>query len=212
MPKIVDHQQRREEICAVTAKLIAKGGMDMATIREIAKASGYSKGVVEHYFENKAELISGALTWVNTGYENRVATAVQNLEGLAALRARFSETIPTEPSIHDEWRIRLAFWSLAASSEILQQQQGARFDRAIAQFTQDIQQAMEQGELNAPKAQSGELQYERCESLARYLLNTVTGMCIAALQQPQQYHKAFLLDEIDALVYQRLPTMMEHSQ
>ena len=52
MPKIVDHEARRREISAAAAALIAKGGLEAVTFREIAQASGYSKGVVEHYFEN----------------------------------------------------------------------------------------------------------------------------------------------------------------
>lgn len=65
MPKIVDHEARCRDICAAAARVIAQGGLEAATIRDIAAASGYSKGVVGHYFDGKAELISGALDWSN---------------------------------------------------------------------------------------------------------------------------------------------------
>jgi len=79
MPKIVDPIARRNEISAIAAKLIAQGGLEAATIREIAHSSGYSKGVIEHYFENKEEIISGALAWANACFQQRVAKLTDGL-------------------------------------------------------------------------------------------------------------------------------------
>ena len=58
MPKIVDHEARRSAISTAAAGLIAARGMEAATIREIARVSGYSKGVVEHYFVDKEEAVA----------------------------------------------------------------------------------------------------------------------------------------------------------
>ena len=88
MPKIVDHEKRRAEIAETAANLIARGGLESATVREIANASGYSKGIVEHYFDGKSELISAALAWANEQYFERADVATKGKRGLAALRAR----------------------------------------------------------------------------------------------------------------------------
>lgn len=50
MPKIVDHDQRRRELAEAAWKVITEVGIDGATTREIARASGYSTGVLAHYF------------------------------------------------------------------------------------------------------------------------------------------------------------------
>ena len=79
MPKIVDQQARRAELSSIAAGLIAVGGLEAATIREIARASGFSKGVVEHYFDDKQELISAALAHTNFCFEERVRELTEGL-------------------------------------------------------------------------------------------------------------------------------------
>ena len=57
MPKLVDSDERREFIARIAAELIAEEGIEKATIREIAKRAGATRGLVEHHFRNKAEMI-----------------------------------------------------------------------------------------------------------------------------------------------------------
>ena len=71
MPKIVDHDQRREFIARVSAEIIAEQGLDQATIREIAQRTGFSKGVIEHYFDDKDHIIDMAIDWINERFVQR---------------------------------------------------------------------------------------------------------------------------------------------
>ena len=48
MPKIVDHDERRERIVEIVADMLATVGAEKTTIREIARQSGYSRGFIEH--------------------------------------------------------------------------------------------------------------------------------------------------------------------
>ena len=191
MPKIVDHTARRWEISEVVAGLIAAGGLEAATMREIARGSGYSKGVVEHYFENKEELTSAALAWVNLCYESRVTEATECLSGLAALRQRVQATLPLSAKIRDEWKVRLVFWSMAAIDPVLRRQQEKRLNSAVEHFRADIEAAITNGEI----AEVGDV-----ESAARHLLNMTTGISTAALHDLKQYKRDFLLREIDYLI------------
>ncbi len=191
MPKIVDHDARRNEISGVVAGLIAGGGLEAATIREVARSSGYSKGVVEHYFDDKEELISGALAWANGRYEERVARAARGLVGLPALRKRIEAMLPLTSQTRDEWKVRLVFWGMAAIDEQLRLQQSERLDQAIAQFEADLRSAAERGEIDA---------IEDYRGAARHLLNVTTGVCTAALHQREVYKRAFLKREIDDVI------------
>ena len=65
MPKIVDHDERRERIVEIVAEMLASAGAEKTTIREIARQSGYSRGFIEHYFHNKEELITKTIRWIN---------------------------------------------------------------------------------------------------------------------------------------------------
>jgi len=194
MPKIVDHAARRCEISAIAATLIAEGGMDATTIREIARRSGYSKGVIEHYFDDKKELISAALDWINQCYERRVAQSTAGLSGLPALRKRIEATLPMNRAIRNEWKVRLVFWSMAAVHAKLRARQAERFELAVEFYASDIIVAIEQGDIVA----GGE-----AEHLARRLFTSTIGISTAALYNPAQFGKTFLLGESEHLM-QRL--------
>lgn len=191
MPKIVDHEARREEISAIAAKLIAKGGLEATTIREIALNSGYSKGVIEHYFLNKEEIISGALAWANQCFQSRVAKSTEGLSGLAALEKRLESTLPLSRAVLDEWKVRLVFWGMAAIKSDLRKQQEARFTRAVSLFEADIIDAIAVGELN----DSVDVPQQ-----ARHIVNMVSGISTAALHSKKLYSKAFLLAEMKCLI------------
>jgi AcrR family transcriptional regulator len=191
MPKIVDHKARRLELSEVAARLIASGGLEAATIREIAKASGYSKGVVEHYFDNKEELISGALAWANRCYEQRVEEATAGLSGLAALKNRIEATLPMDEIIRVEWRVRLVFWSMAAIYPELREQQARRLQMAVEFYDQDIVAAIAAGEVP---------DQDDTTAQARHLLNMTTGISTATLHNTALYDRAFLEQEIDYLL------------
>ena len=187
MPKIVDHEQRRAEIAETAANLIARGGLESATVREIANASGYSKGIVEHYFDGKSELISAALAWANEQYFERADVATKGKHGLASLRARLGATIP----LRAEWKVRLVFWGIAAIDPDLQKQQAARTRDAIAHFAGDLLDAREIGEVPSRGSVT---------SAARHVLFAATGLSCTILHNPRAYTKKVVETEIDRIV------------
>ena len=192
MPKVVDHEARRLELMEVVVRLIARGGMEAATIREIARESGFSKGVVEHYFDDKEEMISAALEWVNLRYGERTESATERLRGLAAIRKMIGATLPLTEAIRDEWRVRLVFWSAAAIDGALREQQGVRFQKAVDQFAKHLREALEDGEIAPGLAPP--------EDEARRLVNATSGVAIAALHNDAYGSRKFLEAEIDQLL------------
>ena len=59
-PKLVDKEQRKQEIALVALDLFAEKGIEAASISEVAKAAGIGKGTVYEYFASKEELIVSA--------------------------------------------------------------------------------------------------------------------------------------------------------
>ncbi|WP_432666320.1 TetR/AcrR family transcriptional regulator [Wukongibacter baidiensis] len=57
MPKIVDKEERRREICLAAIDLFSQKGYEKVTIKEIAEASGIGKGTVYEYFESKEDIL-----------------------------------------------------------------------------------------------------------------------------------------------------------
>ncbi|GAB3293598.1 TetR family transcriptional regulator [Epidermidibacterium keratini] len=57
MPKIVDHAQRRVEIADALYRVIARVGLEGASVRAVASEAGWSMGAVRHYFATQDELL-----------------------------------------------------------------------------------------------------------------------------------------------------------
>ncbi|MFK7977705.1 MAG: TetR/AcrR family transcriptional regulator [Halioglobus sp.] len=191
MPKIVDHELRRKEISEIAAKLIAAGGLEAATFREVARSSGYSKGVIEHYFENKDALIGGALDWANYNYVRRVADSTKNLSGLAALRRRMEAILPLNKKVRDEWKVRMVFWSEAAINNSMRVGQAKRFELAVQMYGADLDRAAALGEIPSDSNSA---------ELAERLFMGIIGACTLSLYNATRYGEAFLLTEIERLI------------
>ena len=86
MPKIVDHDARREEIVEIVAEMLGTIGVERTTIREIARESGYSRGFIEDYFKDKEELTINTIRWLNERSLCRANEALCGLSGLTALQ------------------------------------------------------------------------------------------------------------------------------
>ncbi|XVQ07680.1 TetR/AcrR family transcriptional regulator [Spirillospora sp. CA-255316] len=61
MPKVVDHDLRRSELADAALAIAAEQGIKAVTIRGVAERSGWSTGVLNHYFKSHRDLLLGAL-------------------------------------------------------------------------------------------------------------------------------------------------------
>ena len=192
MPKVVDHTQRRSQLSEIVVELIAEQGIEAATVRQIAKLSGYSKGVIEHYFNGKEELISAALEHINQRYEQRAQQATKEIAGLEALRKRIEATLPMTKAIAKEWRVRMVFWSMALSDKTLARRQAYRFSRAVDYFAADLRDAISMGEIAGSNQQAIDLGYN--------LFTTTIGISTVALYDRTTYNKPYLEQQAQRLI------------
>ncbi|MFF1574500.1 TetR/AcrR family transcriptional regulator [Leifsonia sp. NPDC058292] len=128
MPKVIDHDQRRADIIDVTWALIVKGGLEAATMREIATEAGFANGALKHYFPGKDEIIQGTYERALGMMSQGVAESVDGKTGLEALRAIVYATAPLEPGAVTAGRVLLTFWERAVSNEDLHQAYLAHLD------------------------------------------------------------------------------------
>jgi AcrR family transcriptional regulator len=119
MPKIVDHEQRRREILQATWRVIDEQGIEAATIREIARAAGYSNGVLSHYFTNKEDILISAHKLAFQQVFDRANRANAGAAGLDALRRALLEALPLDEERRLEAVLDVSFWSQALSNERL---------------------------------------------------------------------------------------------
>lgn len=60
MPKIVDHEQRRQELALQAANIFLEHGYKNLGMRQLCEQLGMSKSAVYHYFQSKDELFKAA--------------------------------------------------------------------------------------------------------------------------------------------------------
>lgn len=108
MPKIVDHEQRREEIALVACRVVAACGFDQATIVRIAREAGYTTGMVAHYFDTKQDIIVAALRLILRRIEQRLTPG--RVPGRPDLLALLTEALPVDETRYIECAFYIAFW------------------------------------------------------------------------------------------------------
>src|SRR4051812_3395056 len=116
MPKKADHDARRREIVEALWRITARGGLDAATIREIAAEAGCSVRPVQYYFRNKAELMAAAHELVAQRLGERVTRAVQALgpdaEPRAIVEAIARSFLPTDAEARECMQLFFAFYAV----------------------------------------------------------------------------------------------------
>src|ERR1700761_8024332 len=119
MPKIVDHDARRDEIAQIACRVVATHGIEHATVARIARAAGYTTGMVAHYYESKQEIILAALRLMLLRIEERL---VGKRSGrVPKLVDVLSEALPLDEQRFIESAFWLAFWGQVSADKKLKQ-------------------------------------------------------------------------------------------
>lgn len=119
MPKLVDHDQRRREIVQAAWRLIARGGFEAMTMREIAAEAGYANGALKHYFASKDELLAAAFQQSFFRVNERASHSIGERTGLDAIRLLCLEMLPLDAERQVEARVAVAFWDRVVASKAL---------------------------------------------------------------------------------------------
>jgi AcrR family transcriptional regulator len=113
VPKLIDHDERREELARATWRVILRDGVGAASVRTVAAEAGRSTGSLRHVFASQSELLVFALQLVIDRATERVAsvlplpTAVQEVEAVAA------ELLPLDGQRRAEMEVYLALFGAA---------------------------------------------------------------------------------------------------
>jgi TetR/AcrR family transcriptional repressor of bet genes len=117
MPKIVDHEQRRDEIALVACRVVAEHGFDQATIVRIAREAGYTTGMVAHYYDTKQEIVIAALRLILRRIEERLTRPAG--DGQSDLLTILTEALPVDEERYTECAFWTAFWGQVSADKKL---------------------------------------------------------------------------------------------
>lgn len=133
---MLDHDERRRMIAGVAVDIIAREGIQAATIRRIAAEVGFSTTVVTHYFAEKQELLRWTYRALSEAGQARLEAALSAdqtdlLEALVAMSAIDEANIRL-------WRVFVAFCDEAARDPVFAAEQRRHTDRAIERIAELI--------------------------------------------------------------------------
>jgi AcrR family transcriptional regulator len=149
MPKIVDWDERRDEILSATWRVIARDGIAGATIRAIAKEANCSAGILAHYFDDKEDILGSALLLSHRRVGARMSAAADGLTGLQALRVVMLEALPLDGRRDLEAQIEISFWGRALGNARLSELQHSEFELLCRRLHGHLEEAATLGELDS---------------------------------------------------------------
>lgn len=113
MPKIVDHDARREEIAQALWRVVRRDGMRAASVRTVAAEAGWSAGAVRYYFPDQEGLLSFAMDLVSKRVQARVSQLEPTGTPVEIVLRYLEEVIPLDPERLAEFDVWLSFTAQA---------------------------------------------------------------------------------------------------
>jgi AcrR family transcriptional regulator len=125
VPKVVDHDVRRRELADATWRVVHRGGVERATVREVAAEAGYSPGSLRYYFPAQAELIAFAMEGVAERVRERIEALEPGGDLRVAVRRLLEQLLPLDDERRTEMEVWLAFSARALADPALRGQRDA---------------------------------------------------------------------------------------
>jgi AcrR family transcriptional regulator len=147
MPKIVDHDQRRQEVLAATWRVIARFGLDATTVRRIADEAGHSVGVLAHYFRDKEDILSSAHLLAFARARARIDKVVEGRGSVEALRLALLEALPLDEERLLEAQVDVSFLGHTVGNAQLRQIRSTSNTQSRVLWSRLVARARDAGEL-----------------------------------------------------------------
>lgn len=156
----------------MAARLIARGGIEAATVRAVALEAGYSTKVVSHYFADKRALL--LLTYRYAVLKSGKFTEASQASGRPDASAFLHALLPIDEAVRQNWLVWLAFWALAVTDAELAAEQRQRTQNVVDRLERIM--ALDRRFAGLPQA--------ALMSCATSLFSTVLGVAMQAVFDP----------------------------
>ena len=171
MPRVVDHDERRERIAEAVWRVIEREGLEGANLRDIAWEAGHTTGVLSHYFRGKRELLAFAFRLVVDRSTRRISRAVREEGVLEAL----AELLPLDEARRREATVWLVFMAASLGDPGLAHELRQRYGEARRVMMPIFREALEEVRGRDP------------DDVGDELLAVVDGIIVDALTDPDRY-------------------------
>lgn len=148
VPRIVDHEARRSELSQAVWRVIARAGLQGVTNRAVAAEAGWSTGVVDHYFADKADLLLRSYREAIQRSGERALADLTGRSGLDRLRAVSRFALPLDEESTLVANVWLAFNARAVGDPALRAAIVDDEDDLGAVFVDLVVEAQRAGEID----------------------------------------------------------------
>jgi AcrR family transcriptional regulator len=189
VPKIVDVEQRRADLTDAAARLIARSGIESATLREVAAEAGLTTGALTHYFADKHELL---LTTFQASLSRRRSQRPpdDSADAFDLLLASLEGALPLDDERRRHWMVTIALCSQAAGDPEL----AAAQRDAYAEFSGRVAELVVRcGLASADDAAAA-------DEMAAMLIAAADGIAVQALFDDRRWPAARQRDVLTAML------------
>ena len=186
MPRIVDHDERREELAEAACKVIAKIGVGNLRLTDVARQAGCTTGALQHYFPNKQALVIASVTYLT----ERLEKSLKNLRvaSLDDLRAYLLEMLPIGRRRSADVVVWLNFWTMALTDKDARAVQSESHKIWVRRLCEYLETLQVQGEISSKT----DLVQE-----AEAIIALVDGLAMRAVLDPKEWPKSRLCEQVD---------------
>jgi AcrR family transcriptional regulator len=191
VPKIVDHEARRAELAEALWRVLARDGLEGVTMRSVAAEAGRTRGIIEHYFESKEDLLMSACRLARERALAQVVYHHEQLVGREALRTVMLEDMALHGSRREAAGIWFGLLSAAARNRAIAAEL-ALFDSDVTVVLAEIMREMiDRGEAAADLDPEAE---------ARSLLAFNIGINLSVMMQPDVFSDEAVEAEVEGFL------------
>ncbi len=188
MTTAIDRDERRRRIADITVDVIARDGLEAATIRRIAAELQGPTKLITHYFSDKDQLLLWAYDALAAQWERNLEAVVQ--KDPADVLGCLICMAPTNELQLKLWRVYVAFWDWAARNTVIADLQRKYIELALRRIRDLV------------RARNGAR--DDIDSVSERLNAVVQGLAIQAMMDSQKWPPARirqrLSEEVDALL------------
>lgn len=172
MPKLVDHDSRRDEIAQAAGRVLAVHGLEALTLRDIAREDGCSPGILTHYFRDRTEILTHASRHLGEATLQRQLDSLANAESLASA---FVRELPLTQATRNEWKTRFQLWARSALDPELAEAES----ESLEQWRSAVIGLLVERGVRPPSSEP--------EMVADHLLALSIGLCVCSFFDPEGF-------------------------
>lgn len=132
------HQARRLRIAAAAAEAITLNGLDSTSLKYIARHMGFTTGVIQHYFDNKEQLLEFTKNHYIAKLLDEALQLYREAKGEARLQTLCEAILPLTAERRKIWELLIAFNGEVIGDAAMMKAQSAQYRRSVEIFAEAI--------------------------------------------------------------------------